>query len=149
MAYLDGILVAAALVLAVPILVVAAECFCALLPRKKLTCNLEFASRPPNVLVLIPAHNEEQSIGQVIETIRPELGADIKVLVVADHCHDRTTDVVRALGVNVIENRDPEPRGKGHALQLGVSSLEREPPDVVVVIDADCVVAPGSVGRIA
>jgi cellulose synthase/poly-beta-1,6-N-acetylglucosamine synthase-like glycosyltransferase len=99
--------------------------------------------------VLIPAHNEEQSIANAIEAIRSELGADIKAVVVADHCTDKTPDVVRALGINVIENRDPEPRGKGHALQLGARSLDRDPPDVVIVIDADCIVAPGSIGLIA
>src|SRR5215475_5681156 len=134
--------------LAVPTLVVAAECFCALLPRRKTNSNSNVRSSAP-IVVLIPAHNEEQSIANAIEAIRSELGADIKAVVVADHGTDKTPDVVRALGINVIENRDPEPRGKGHALQLGARSLDRDPPDVVIVIDADCIVAPGSIGLIA
>jgi len=127
--YLDATFVVAALVMALPTLVMAAECFCSLLPRGKAAPNSNVQSGAPKFVVLIPAHNEEQSIGRVIEAIRPELGADIKAVVVADHCTDKTPDIVRALGINVIENRDPEPRGKGHALQLGARSLDRDPPD--------------------
>ena len=76
MVYLDATLVVAALVLAVPTLVVTVECFFALLPRRKADSNSTVQSGAPKVVVLIPAHNEEQSIRHVIEAIRPELVGD-------------------------------------------------------------------------
>ena len=38
----------------------------------------------------------------------------------------------------MIERTDPTRRGKGFALDHGIRSLEPTPPDVVIIIDADC-----------
>jgi cellulose synthase/poly-beta-1,6-N-acetylglucosamine synthase-like glycosyltransferase len=40
--------------------------------------------------------------------------------------------------VIVVERTDPEQRGKGYALDYGLGFLESDPPDVVIIIDADC-----------
>jgi cellulose synthase/poly-beta-1,6-N-acetylglucosamine synthase-like glycosyltransferase len=60
------------------------------------------------------------------------------VLVVADNCTDDTAAIVEAEGVEVAIRVDPARRGKGYALEFGVRQLALNPPDVVVILDADC-----------
>jgi cellulose synthase/poly-beta-1,6-N-acetylglucosamine synthase-like glycosyltransferase len=58
--------------------------------------------------------------------------------VVADNCTDDTAAIVRAAGVEATVRADPARRGKGYALEFGVRHLALDPPDVVVIMDADC-----------
>lgn len=109
-------------------------------------CNPE-AGR--NVVVLMPAHNEAARIGGVIAALSPHLGEDISLLVVADNCSDGTADIARAAGVEVLERHDPARRGKGYALAFGRDHLAGDPPDCVVVLDADCQVESDTVPRLA
>jgi cellulose synthase/poly-beta-1,6-N-acetylglucosamine synthase-like glycosyltransferase len=89
----------------------------------------------PRFVVLIPAHNEEGGIEAVIEPLRRR---GYELLVVADNCIDRTSEVVSKAGARVIERHDANRRGKGFALDFGIEALEANPPDVVIVFDADC-----------
>jgi hypothetical protein len=58
--------------------------------------------------------------------------------VVADNCTDDTAAIAEAAAAEVIVRADPARRGKGYALEFGVQHLGLNPPDVVVVVDADC-----------
>ena len=71
-----------------------------------------------------------------------------RLLVVADNCTDHTAAVARAAGAEVLERRDAERRGKGYALAAGVDTLRAGPPDVVVIVDADCRPAAGAIDRL-
>ena len=53
--------------------------------------------------------------------------------------------------VIVVERQDPNPeqKGKGYALDYGLRSIEEDPPDVVVMVDADCIVQQGTIEQIA
>jgi cellulose synthase/poly-beta-1,6-N-acetylglucosamine synthase-like glycosyltransferase len=88
--------------------------------------------------VLIPAHNEGAGILPTIRDVQAQLGPRDGILVVADNCTDDTAEIVRAAGVEVIVRADPARRGKGYALEFGVRHLGLDPPDVVVIMDADC-----------
>jgi cellulose synthase/poly-beta-1,6-N-acetylglucosamine synthase-like glycosyltransferase len=88
--------------------------------------------------VLIPAHNEGAGILPTIRDIQAQLGPHDSILVVADNCTDDTAAIVRAAGVEVTVRADPARRGKGYALEFGVRHLRLNPPDVVVIMDADC-----------
>ena len=96
-------------------------------------------------VILIPAHDEGRGVGATIEAVRRQLAPTDAVLVVADNCADDTADRARVAGAEVIERLDPERRGKGYALAFGVDHLRSRPPDVVVVLDADCRLTPGSI----
>jgi cellulose synthase/poly-beta-1,6-N-acetylglucosamine synthase-like glycosyltransferase len=93
--------------------------------------------------VLIPAHNEEQVLGQALMTVMPQLAEGDQVLVVADNCTDQTAAIALDAGASVLERHDAERRGKGYALDAGVRHLEAAgfAGDCVVIIDADCEVA--------
>jgi cellulose synthase/poly-beta-1,6-N-acetylglucosamine synthase-like glycosyltransferase len=69
--------------------------------------------------------------------------------VVADNCSDDTAELARAAGVEVVVRHDPERRGKGYALEFGVQHLTRDPPDVVVILDADCHLGDGALGHLS
>src|SRR5258708_4301849 len=88
--------------------------------------------------VLIPAHNEGSGILPTIRDVQVQLGPGDRILVVADNCTDDTAAIVQAAGVEVTVRADPERRGTGYALEFGVRPLALTPPDVVVIIDADC-----------
>jgi cellulose synthase/poly-beta-1,6-N-acetylglucosamine synthase-like glycosyltransferase len=132
----------AAVTLAIPSSVFFVECFASLFLRggRKLV-------RPPNVsaLVLVPAHDEEKGIEATLSEVQVQLGPDDRVLVIADNCSDETAQLARAAGAEVIERSDPERRGKGYALAYGIDHLEARPPDVLIVVDADCRLEEGSI----
>ena len=88
--------------------------------------------------VLIPAHNEGAGILPTIRDVQAQLGPNDRILLVADNCTDDTAAIVQAAGVEAVVRTDPARRGKGYALEFGVRHLGLNPPDVVVIMDADC-----------
>jgi cellulose synthase/poly-beta-1,6-N-acetylglucosamine synthase-like glycosyltransferase len=98
---------------------------------------------------LVPAHDEELTIATAIGSVLPELAPEDRLIVIADNCSDRTPDIARAHGALVIERVEPARKSKGYALRYGLQWLAKEPPEVVVVLDADCTVSPGTVDRLA
>jgi cellulose synthase/poly-beta-1,6-N-acetylglucosamine synthase-like glycosyltransferase len=103
----------------------------------------------PRVAVLVPAHNESAHVLPTIRCLRGELGPADRLLVIADNCDDDTAALAREAGAEVAERCDRARRGKGYALAFGVDRLRVDPPDVVLVVDADCVVSEGAVAAIA
>jgi len=141
------LLVISTVALVVPVAIVCIECVAALMPRRRFAAN---ASAPrPRVAVLIPAHDEGAGIAPTIVALRPQLLPGDRLLVVADNCTDATARIARAAGADVIERRDPVRRGKGYALDFGLHALAGDPPDVLVIIDADCHAEPGAIGTLA
>ena len=104
--------------------------------------------RRPNIAVVIPAHNETLVIAATLRAITPHLIAGDRMVVVADNCTDDTATLAAAGGAEVLERSDRERRGKGYALDFGVRHIERNPPEVVLIIDADCAVESGAIERV-
>ena len=89
---------------------------------------------PPRVLVIIPAHNEEESLPATLAEVRAKApGADL--LVVDDGSRDGTSRVAREAGVKVV--RHPVNLGVGGALQTGFHWAVEHGYDVGVQLDAD------------
>jgi glycosyltransferase involved in cell wall biosynthesis len=82
------------------------------------------------VAVIIPALNEEQSIGRVLEALPREL--DAEVVVVDNGSTDRTAEIAAERGARVV--REPR-RGYGAACLAGIAALRA--PEVVAFLDAD------------
>jgi cellulose synthase/poly-beta-1,6-N-acetylglucosamine synthase-like glycosyltransferase len=97
------------------------------------------AGNVEKTVILMPAHNEALTIGNALEKLKPILSKDIRLLVVADNCSDRTSEIVESFGFEVIDRTDPNCRGKGYALAFGRDKLKKNPPDCVIIIDADCI----------
>lgn len=131
----------------IPLSVFTVECLAALLPAP--TPVLPPESIRPRTTVLIAAHNEEDDLPATLESVLPQLKSGDRTLVVADNCTDATAATARALGADVIERHDPTRLGKGYALARGVQYLaQNDPPEVVIVVDADCEVHPGTVDHL-
>lgn len=86
----------------------------------------------PNIIVLIPAYNEELTIGSVVLQARRHANM---VLVVNDGSKDRTSEVARAAGAEVIDCL--KNGGKASALKIGFNELKKRDFDVVVMMDGD------------
>jgi cellulose synthase/poly-beta-1,6-N-acetylglucosamine synthase-like glycosyltransferase len=98
------------------------------------------------IAVVIPARDEEELVSRTVESLRIQTYPHdlYEIMVAADNCTDETAAVSRAAGANVLVRNDPDSRGKGYALQWAFERiLAREnPPDAVVVVDADSVADP-------
>jgi cellulose synthase/poly-beta-1,6-N-acetylglucosamine synthase-like glycosyltransferase len=107
------------------------------------------SAKQVRVAVLVPAHNESVNVLPTINCLKAQLGPADLLVVIADNCVDDTAELARAAGATVIERSHSELRGKGYALAFGVDHLRSDPPDVVLVVDADCVVSDRAVACIA
>jgi glycosyltransferase involved in cell wall biosynthesis len=88
------------------------------------------------IVVLIPAWNEEGSIGRVIDDLPKELVSS--VIVADNNSTDYTADVARKFGATVVSAKQ---QGYGSACLAGMRFIQSWPidqqPDVLVFIDAD------------
>lgn len=82
------------------------------------------------IAAILPAYNEEVSIGSVV--LRTRKYAE-RVIVIDDGSSDHTAEVAEMAGAEVI--RHPKNRGKGAALKTGFEALNGE--RVVITIDTD------------
>jgi cellulose synthase/poly-beta-1,6-N-acetylglucosamine synthase-like glycosyltransferase len=101
------------------------------------------------VAVLVPAHNESAGIQPTLADIKAQMRAGDRLLVVADNCADDTAAVAAAAGAEVIVRSEPHRTGKGYALAWGFRHLGADPPEIVIIIDADCRLAEGVIDRLA
>jgi cellulose synthase/poly-beta-1,6-N-acetylglucosamine synthase-like glycosyltransferase len=124
----------------VPLAYFTVEVLCGLLPGR----SKAKGGNAAKAVVLIPAHNEALGIAETISQLRAVVPAATRLVVVADNCSDATADVARQAGAEVIERSHATERGKGYALAFGRDHIALDPPDVVVIVDADCRLSPGS-----
>jgi cellulose synthase/poly-beta-1,6-N-acetylglucosamine synthase-like glycosyltransferase len=101
------------------------------------------------VAVLLPAHNESTLLLPTVADIKQQLYPGDRFLIVADNCTDDTAAVAAAAGAEVIERHDFDRVGKGYALDFGIRFLSLDPPEIVIVIDADCRLASDTINQLA
>ena len=96
-------------------------------------------------MAIIPAHNEEAVVGNLIESLKNQNYPKDKydIYVIADNCTDMTKKIAEDAGAIVYERRSQmAERTKGHALQwfLRQKIKENAPYDAFCVFDADNIV---------
>jgi dolichol-phosphate mannosyltransferase len=100
--------------------------------------------------VVVPAHNEVESIGRTVEAVAGELDReeiDYEILVVDDSSGDGTGAVVNAIGEHnprVRCVRSPYAPGFGMAVRAGLEAFEG---DAVAIVMADLSDAPADIVR--
>ncbi len=101
----------------------------------------------PLVTVLVPAFNEGRVIARTITSILQTGYERVEVLVIDDGSTDDTSEVVQAMA-----EKEPRVRllrkvngGKAHAANAGLQVANGE---IVVAVDADTVIMPGSIERL-
>ena len=136
-----------ALLCLAPAVFVTLQVVVALLPRR-----LRFDDQADSTLritVVIPAHNEGKRVVKTIRSVRQASRRDTQILVVADNCEDETPRWAREAGATVVERHDRGRPGKAYALGHAIESLRKDPPDVVIVVDADSSVRGRSLDQLA
>ena len=127
------------------------ECGAALLPRRSVPTPT--AETAPKAVVLMPAHNESAMITETVMGLQHQLRqdaylAETELWVIADNCDDGTAELARQAGARVLERFDSNALGKGYALDYGLQQMTDSPPEVVVMVDADCKVHPGAIAHL-
>jgi glycosyltransferase involved in cell wall biosynthesis len=89
------------------------------------------------ISIIVPAYNEEQTIGQVLEALDREVPTAHEIIVVDDGSRDQTACIAEEFArdhpkVRVL--RQPRNQGKTAALQTGFAASAG---DIVVIQDAD------------
>ena len=141
------ILIALGIILLIPCSVFFLECLAAFISSSS-NLNIENVERPKTT-VLIPAHNEAEQIKEVIEVLLTQLTQQDQVIVIADNCHDNTAEIARGTGVKVLERENLTDRGKGYALDYAIQQLKHDPPEVLVILDGDCLLEPNVIKNIS
>lgn len=87
-----------------------------------------------DIVVIIPAYNEENSVGRVVKDIPVNLVRE--VIVVNNNSNDKTAIVAKSAGATVL---DELRQGYGFACLKGIDYLKKmeRKPDIVVFLDAD------------
>jgi glycosyltransferase involved in cell wall biosynthesis len=87
----------------------------------------------PKIRVIIPAYNEQESIGKVIAEI-PEIVSEI--IVVSNNSSDNTELVAKKAGATVLRENQ---KGYGYACLLGLDHIAKTATDtdIVVFLDGD------------
>jgi cellulose synthase/poly-beta-1,6-N-acetylglucosamine synthase-like glycosyltransferase len=148
-AFISFPLILLAALVAIPVIVLFIEVIAAAtLPQPDYSRDFD-ANFCPRVGVIVPAHNESSTIFATIQHIRMQLRPHDRLLVVADNCSDDTAMIAAGAGAEVIERHDSERIGKGYALHFGLRHLSEDPPDVVLIIDADCTLSDAAIGQLA
>lgn len=86
----------------------------------------------PRVVAIIPAYNEERTIGSVVLRAMAHVH---DVVVVDDGSTDATAQIAEAAGAIVVRHK--RNRGKGAALNTGFYKARELDPDALVLLDAD------------
>ena len=132
------------------LLVISSVVFCAEIVASLFASpDVVIAGERKRVAVLVPAHNESKGLLPTIKDVKQQLKPGDRLVVVADNCSDDTAQVAAGAGAEVTKRNDPTRVGKGYALDWGLRFFDRNPPDIVIIVDADCRLSPGSIDQLA
>lgn len=87
------------------------------------------------ITILLPAHNEEEAIGKVIDDIREAMKGgkwNYEILVVDDRSDDRTVEIAEKRGARIVKRAVRG--GSGASRRTGILNAEG---NVIVMLDAD------------
>ncbi len=112
-----------------------------------LTPKERLEGHPGEILIIVPAYDEEGGIQGVLRRIPDEvLGHPVKTVVVDDGSRDATAALARAEGVPVVTH--VVNRGQGDALRTGFAIARAEQALAVVNLDADGQYKPEELDRL-
>ena len=106
--------------------------------------------RKRRLRVLIPAHDEENVIGRLLDDLSSQTypASRYETWVLADRCTDNTVDVAKGLDAKVAERLEG-PEGKGPALAWYLEENPLTSDEALVVLDADNRVSPDLLARLS
>ena len=97
----------------------------------------------PRIHILIPAHDEEASIGATLESVAAQNLPAGDVLVIADNCTDNTALVAEQHGATVMVTENNTGKKAGALNQALAQVLPgMDDGDIILVLDADSAISP-------
>ena len=101
--------------------------------------EMPHAARYRRFIVLIPAHNEAQVIGPLLESLKNQNYPKncYRVFVSCDNCNDNTAEISREHGATALERFDTERNGKTWNVRWAMTKLPMQEADALTMFDAD------------
>jgi len=115
--------------------------------RLKSVSSQMTTTQPTEILIIIPARNEEASLASCLESLVGQTGVAFEIIVVNDHSTDRTREIASSFPNVKVMDAPQLPRGwtgKNNALIAGAAQANGE---WLLFTDADTVHLPGSLAR--
>ena len=107
----------------------------------------QLLSSTPQLSVIIPARNEEASLGTCLESLVAQTAVDFEIIVVNDHSTDRTREIAESFKKVRVIDAGPFPEGwtgKNNAVATGAREARGQ---CLLFTDADTIHTPGSLSR--
>lgn len=95
-------------------------------------------------LVLIPAHNEQNSISDTIQSILSQTEKASKIVVIANGCNDATASIARSYKKVIVLDLPKLEHRKSEALNIAWNLFQKG-MDMIVSMDADTVLPPNAI----
>jgi hypothetical protein len=115
--------------------------------ERYLSSKERMEGHPGEILIIVPAYDEEGGIRDVLRRIPDEvLGHNVKTVVVDDGSKDATAAIAREEGVPVVTH--VVNRGQGDALRTGFAIAQTEQSEIVINLDADGQYKPEELDRL-
>ena len=111
----------------------------------KMVTNLK--TEELHLVVLIPAYNEEKTIGNVIRSIPRDCARKVEVLVLNDGSQDDTISVAKEAGADCIVSHNTN-KGLGITFRDGIDEALKMGADIIINIDADGQFNPADIPRL-
>ena len=105
--------------------------------------------KPADLVVLIPAFNEEKTVGAVVRAVPRKMHGTsrVRVIVVDDGSTDRTAEKALKGGADAVVSHGVN-RGLGRAFKTGIEEALSMGADLIVNMDADGQFNPGDIPKI-
>lgn len=97
-----------------------------------------------DVTIILPAYNEEKTIGEIIRRLAA-LPIDKEIIVVDDASTDATPEEIKKSGIDVFHITQPHNQGKGAAIRAALAQASGE---VTIVQDADLEYDPDEIPKL-
>jgi glycosyltransferase involved in cell wall biosynthesis len=112
--------------------------------RERILRSLERKSKQlPSISIIVPAHNEEDYLGETLAALNRQDYPEFEIVVVANGCTDRTADVARDKCHRLVTLKE---KGLGISRNLGARMATG---DLLVFLDADTLLDPCALRVIA
>jgi cellulose synthase/poly-beta-1,6-N-acetylglucosamine synthase-like glycosyltransferase len=147
--FISCLIIGLTILVSIPIVLLCIEVVAAIVLTGRGHRSYRTDKKRPRIAVLVPAHNESTKLLPTLNDIKADLYPGDRLVVVADNCVDDTATVAKAAGAEVAVRNDYERIGKGYALDWGLRYLRADPPEILIVIDADCRISRGAIGLLA
>lgn len=96
------------------------------------------------ITALVPAYNEEEGLGDTIESLLRQEKPFYEIVIVNDGSTDRTAEIAASYGVTVITppaNLGSKAKAQNYGLQVILNRPREIWPDLIIPVDADTVFA--------